>query len=222
MKIVLLSGWKRSGKDTAAKYLIEKGYERRAFADSLKDDVAKFLGIRRSDMDDETFKETAILDRPVAAYDAFSKMVAEFLAPEFRTRDKKKASTTGWVDNKLFAIEFKGFVTEGLQLYWTPRAACIFIGSVGRAYNANHWVDRALKDVSKNTVVSDFRYKSEYDRVVQLFGKENICTVRINRFDTVDSKDDSERNLDDFEFDYVIDNKSSIEDYFNNLKRIFG
>lgn len=222
--IYLLSGWKRSGKDTAANYLIEKGMERRAFADSLKDDVAKFLGIRRSDMDDNDFKEKAILDRPVKAYDSFSKMTTEFLAKEFRTEDNRKPIDVNWCDNKLFATYNDGLVTENFPLYWTPRAACIFIGSVGRAYHSNHWVDRALKNVENynDYVVSDFRYVSEYNRVVELFGKENVCTVRINRFDTIDSTDDSERNLDNFTFDYIIDNKGTMEEYLNNLKKVFG
>lgn len=223
--VYLLSGYKRSGKDTAAKYLIEtQGFERRAFADSLKDDVAKFLGVNRMDMDDDAMKERAIIERPVTAYDEFSKMTTEFLYKEFRTDARQQAISYNWLDNKMFATFCDGMVVEHFPLYWTPRAACIFIGSVGRSFNTNHWVDRALSGVrtQDNIVVSDFRYKSEYNRIIDLYGKENITTVRINRFDDVNSTDPSERNLDDFTFDYIIDNKGSMEEYFNNLQKVFG
>ena len=223
MTIFLLSGYKRSGKDTAAQYLIEhRGMERRAFADSLKDDVAKFLGISRSHMDDPDFKEKAIIEHPVNAFDPFSKMNNQFLAKEFRTSDGQQPIDVEWLNDSLFAVECDGMYTERKKLYWTPRAACIFIGSVGRTFNSDHWVDKALPPTTTgHIVVSDFRYKSEYSRVVDSFGAYNVKTVRIDRFDSVNSTDPSETNLDDFEFDIRINNKGSLEEFYNKLKGIY-
>jgi hypothetical protein len=221
MTVYLLSGYKQSGKDTAANFLVEAlDFKRRAFADSLKDDVAVFFNISRKDMDDNSKKESPILIRPVTAYDPFSKMVNEFLVKEFRTNLGEQAITYEWADNKLYAIDNDGMVTYASQLYWTPRAACIFVGSVGRSFNANHWVDRALNltRTKDQVVVSDFRYKSEYDRVTALFGKEKVKTIRIDRYDNVNSTDPSERNLDDFEFDIRIENKGTLEDFLNKVK----
>ena len=217
-----MSGYKQSGKDTAAKYLIEsKGYERRAFADSLKDDVAKFLGLSRSAMDDSNLKEKAIPECPVRAFDPFSKMTNEFLAKEFRTLDGEQAISTEWLNSTLFAVDLDGSYIDHKKLFWTPRAACIFIGSVGRAFDSDHWVDRALplSNTTGNIVVSDFRYKSEYDRVVEMFGSYNVKTVRIDRFDTINSTDPSERNLDDFDFDLRIENKGTLEEFFAKVKK---
>src|SRR5215471_233675 len=50
--IIGLSGQKQSGKDTVAAYLVkEHGFERKAFADPLKQSVAALLGIPFSDVD---------------------------------------------------------------------------------------------------------------------------------------------------------------------------
>jgi len=222
--IWLMSGYKRSGKDTAAQFLIEsRGFERRAFADSLKDDTAKFLGISRSAMDDAFLKEKAIIEAPVRAFDPFSKMINEFLIKEFRTSEGEQAINFEWLNNTLFAIECDGMNTERKKLFWTPRAACIFLGSVGRTFDSDHWVDRALplNNSTGNIVVSDFRYRSEYNRVVEMFGAYNVRTVRIDRFDFVNSTDPSERDLDDFEFDVRIENKGTLEELFNKLKDVY-
>jgi cytidylate kinase len=65
--IVAVSGWKGSGKDTAAKILVEKyGFRRVAFADVLKDMVADQYGIVRSHCDDPAFKEKPIMSMPAS------------------------------------------------------------------------------------------------------------------------------------------------------------
>eukprot|EP00877_Chromochloris_zofingiensis_P002864 jgi/Chrzof1/12579/UNPLg00532.t1 len=45
MKIVLLSGWMKSGKDLVGQILVERGFKRLAFADALKEEVHKLYGI---------------------------------------------------------------------------------------------------------------------------------------------------------------------------------
>jgi len=229
MTILLLSGYKQSGKDTAANYLVQdRGFKRAAFADSLKNDVSTFFNLSRKDMDDQSTKESPILDRPVQSYDPFSKLVNEFLFKEFRTRDGKQPLHFNWFDGEMVSVETDGQSIEIKELFWTPRAACIFVGSVGRSFNADHWVDRALTNVGdinkpiglQNVVVSDFRYKSEYNRVIELFGKDIVKTVRIDRFDTVNSTDPSERNLDDFEFDVRIENKGTLQEFIAKINEV--
>ncbi len=52
MPLIAFAGYATSGKDTAANYLVEKyGYERRAFADKLKDSVAALLNINREQIE---------------------------------------------------------------------------------------------------------------------------------------------------------------------------
>ena len=88
MKIVALSGWKGSGKDTLANYLVDRyGFKRLAFADPLKDMVSEEYGIPRSHLDDPAFKEKPILSLPISPRDAFSRHIHDFLIGEFRKAD---------------------------------------------------------------------------------------------------------------------------------------
>ncbi len=58
-RLIGVTGFKRSGKDTFAKVLVDKiGYKRLAFADALKKEVAEFLGIpvEELEMDKEKWR----------------------------------------------------------------------------------------------------------------------------------------------------------------------
>src|ERR1700740_2074934 len=87
MKVVAISGWKRSGKDTAAEVLIKEGYKRVGFADPLKDMVAEEYSIPRSYCDDPKFKEQPLLNLPVIPKDGFTLNIAKMMFKEFRTRE---------------------------------------------------------------------------------------------------------------------------------------
>jgi hypothetical protein len=67
-----------------------------------------------------------------------------------------------------------------------------------------------------NFVISDLRYRSEVEQLRQAFGK-NLITVRINRFDSVNSTDPSERDLDNYKFDVTIDNVGTLEELYYKL-----
>lgn len=62
--LVLLSGWAGSGKDAAAAALRELGFQRFAFADPLKADVAAATGLP------PTMFERPFKDRPLSASDS--------------------------------------------------------------------------------------------------------------------------------------------------------
>ena len=47
MKIIGIAGEARSGKDETAKVFVSHGWTRAAFADSLKDEVCRHIGITR-------------------------------------------------------------------------------------------------------------------------------------------------------------------------------
>ena len=60
-KVILLCGWKGSGKDTIANYLTKKhNYKRFAFADSLKDEISNDYNIKRELFDCRKSKEKKI------------------------------------------------------------------------------------------------------------------------------------------------------------------
>lgn len=229
MKVVAISGWKRSGKDTVAGQLIDdNNFKRVAFADPLKDSVAKEYGIPREHCDDPKFKEAPILHLPLSPKDAFSIGMAKMMFKECRTADSKTPFDFHIDPSGAFmgVVSISSAFTEREavgQLYWTPRALCILKGSVNRTVRSDFWVQAAINsikrvmncdvpgDVCYGFVVSDLRYQSEVNQLRQAFGKD-LITIRVNRFDTCNSDDASERDLDNGTFDVVIDNRASLEE----------
>lgn len=198
MAIIALSGYKFSGKDTAAKLLVDNhGFKRIAFADFLKDMVASQYGIERTSFDAVSLKEAPILFFPVDPQDDFSKMITGFLRKEFRTAS--------------------GQVPEpGQKAFWTPRALAILEGSIKRSVNSKYWVENALKSIqpNENVVITDMRYRSEMTQIADFANdkKQKLLTVRVDRFDSSPSSDPSERDLDGVKFDIRLSNKGSLDD----------
>jgi hypothetical protein len=203
--IIALSGWKRSGKDTAAEYLITTyGAKRIAFADPLKDSVAKEFNLDRASIDDPALKEAPILHLPVDPRDKFSKNITHFMRGEFRDQNGKR-----YGEGSLESI-----------MYWTRRALCILKGSTMRSVDADYWVKQAaaLATGHQLYVISDLRYTNEANSLKK--SNSEVITVRINRFDSSPSEDPSERDLDNYNFDYVISNTGTLEELNHQLDMI--
>lgn len=190
MSVILLSGWKRSGKGTVAEYLEERhGYQELSLAEPIKDLVSRKYNIIRSALDDQTRKEAPIPTLPIVGSD----------------------STTRGIQGVL-----GGVLGEASIWYWTPRALCILEGSMARAVDPQFWtrelVHRILQNPEQNYVVSDVRYRSEVE-----FFKARIPScrvVRISREYTVDTLDASERDLDEYPFDAMIQNRGTKEELY--------
>ena len=222
--IVALSAYKNSGKDTAADYLI-KNYDfvRVAFADPLKDSVAEMFGISRDSLDNPALKESPLLNFPVKPQDPYSKMIANFLVKEFRTKEGK-------VSQVFFTTVNQGLVQDANgkpnyeDLFWTPRALAILHGSTMRSVDSAHWVKQALVKAglqTKNVVITDLRYKSEVNQLREAFGSK-LTTARINRFDSSPSSDPSELDLQGYSHDFEIENKGTLEDFYANVDAILA
>jgi adenylate kinase family enzyme len=176
-RVVAFSGYKGSGKDTAADYLVgEYGYTKLSLASALKDIVAQNYDIPRDWLDDRQLKEQGLIKYPVIATDPFSELLHKQLESELRC----------------------GF--------WTPRALCILEGSAKRAVHSNYWTSRIVSQMhpDRKYVISDLRYRSEADTLRMLLPKQELQLIRINRFPTVDTNDPSERDLDQYNFDNSI------------------
>jgi hypothetical protein len=215
--IIALSGWKRSGKDTVADYLVKThGFKRLAFADPLKESVAKEFGLTRQVIDDSTTKEAPLLHMPVAPKDAFSLTIAEFMFKEFRSADGVQPVNLVKISGTILGEMPGNRIPE--VLYWTPRALCILKGSSMRSADSDYWVKQALAQAQPGGlyVISDARYKNEMN-VLKRFGGDSVTSVRINRFDSSPSTDPSERDLDDYEFDFVLENRTSIDDLYSRI-----
>jgi hypothetical protein len=228
MKVIAISGYKRSGKDTSADILVKDyGFMRVAFADVLKDMVAKEYNIPREHLDDPKFKEAPIVHLPVTPKDDFSRMLCTFMVREFRDINGHMPSEA-YIDPSGAFLGIMG--RSAAQLYWTPRALCILKGSSNRAVTSQFWTEQAINkitrvmnsdvpgDICYGFVISDLRYRSEVEQLRLAFGKD-LITVRVNRVDSA-SLDPSERDLDGHKFDIVIDNTGTIEDLKLKLKEL--
>lgn len=192
-KLIALSGWKFSGKDTIANYLRNQyGFTRISFADRLKQEVSRQYRIPEELMHDPALKELGIPSYPAAPSDPFAFAIHELLTEELKK--------TG---------------------YWTPRALCILEGSVKRAVDPQYWVRQVLDiidGVYQHWVITDMRYRSEAEQIRTRFPEAVL--IRVNRFADIATNDPSERNLDNYKFDYVIDNSGTLERTYDQVDGI--
>lgn len=227
--IICLSGWKNSGKDTIANYLIEKhNAVRVAFADPLKDMVAQEFDIPRSYLDDPKFKESPLLEKPVLVRDDFVRNVTKFMFKEFRTAYGEKSDDFTITDGVMYGIvnlPGEGYKYEAKPLFHTPRSLAILKGSTNRVADPNYWTNKAFSIIKKNAdegklvVVTDLRYKSEMAQLTERFGKE-VVFVRIYRHKESTSTDPSEMDLVGSKFDFYIDNTDHLNYTYVQLENV--
>lgn len=213
--IVAISGWKGSGKDLIANYLVKHyGAVRIAFADPLKDGVASQYSIPRDSLDRIDQKESPIVSLPVKPQDKFSRMIAEFMFKEFRSINGEVPSDFGYDEAGFFGVCGR----DTFPLYWTPRALAILEGSTKRSADANHWVKQAVSQVKPDGlyVISDLRYTNEIN-ALHTAAPNQVLVVRVDRFDVSPSSDPSERDLDAFPFPYVLNNRSTTGSLFDQV-----
>lgn len=192
-RVIALSGYKNSGKDTVADMLVrEHDYKKISFAEKLKDLVSTTYNVPRNDIDDRVKKEQPLVFLPVIPSDPFTAVVQGLLKSE---------------------------LSSG---YWTPRALCILEGSMKRSVNSNYWVSRVINEIKNNSntkyVISDLRYITEADTLKLMI--PDIRLVRVERFEGSNTDDPSERNLDKYRFDVYIPNKDTMATLENNIRNI--
>lgn len=81
-------------------------------------------------------------------------------------------------------------------------------------------IDRIKAELPALAVVSDWRFKNEFYRMVEIFGRENVITVRVIRDGIQMIYDPSEMDLDDFqEFDCFVYNNGTLEELQTIVER---
>lgn len=229
MKVIAISGYKRSGKDTIADYLVKNyGFSRVSFADPLKDLCSSEYDVERTHFDNPEFKEAALKQYPIEPKDAFTRNLCEFLFKEFVSASGKHPDSYTYVGESKFMGLFgtAGNYTQE-QLYHCPRSLAILKGSTNRVVTPNYWVNAASRFIrfesqphpTNRFIIPDLRYRSEIEGLQKTL--KNLITIRVNRFDSVNSTDPSELDLVGYKnFNYEIDNKSSINDLFIKIDNI--
>lgn len=105
----------------------------------------------------------------------------------------------------------------------TVRQLLIDFGMGERAKDPCVWIKAVIAQVGNdNVVITDWRLENEFTEMVNAFGKQNVLTVRINRFDKCPYQDMTETTLDTFPFDMVIDNKGNLDELYAELFKNFS
>lgn len=220
--IICLSGFKGSGKDLCADYLIKNyGYIRVSFADSLKDLTAEQYDIPRYFFDSNAYKEAPLLHLPISPKDNFGELIYQYLCKEFSDECGNKPYFYCAADGKfIYKTDKTCSGYEDRITYWTPRALLILEGGTKRSVAPNFWVDRVIEQIDRldKVVLTDLRYKSEIVRFKEVFeNKATLYLTRVRRYDTVESTTSSERDLDDYKFDYYLNNKGDKTQFYKHL-----
>lgn len=95
------------------------------------------------------------------------------------------------------------------------------LGNTVRDYDADTWANivvESMQNASQIYAITDWRFPNELEVIQKNF--DNVITVRIigRQYDLGENSEDiSEHALDDFEFDYYIENDGTIEEFKNKL-----
>ena len=225
--LIAISGRKQSGKDLVGKiiqYLTSKSnvypfdlkldysyrsdWQIKKFADKLKDIICLLINCTRDQLENESFKSKELGEEWWYWYmereGGYSSIILDYL-----TTTKK---------------ELKSY--EGLELIKpTPRFLMQFVGTnlFRNQLHPEIWVNSLFTDYQPNNLIypswciTDMRFLNEMEAVK----KKGGITIRVNR-NLEESKDqhESETELDNAEFDYVIENSGSIEELIEKVREI--
>lgn len=226
--IICVSGLANSGKSTASEMLyyllnawkpfrsyfwfkifkkwpFKKNWEITAFAKPLKQSLSILLNKPLDWFEDRKNKELCFVDL---------------------TSLKIYPAHKAWSDLRLSENRFSKLIKSGepmpTEYFLSVRQLMQYYGTeVIRKYIGDKtWINATLNNREKNLIVSDLRFKVEYEVV---HDKKGII-IYINRDSAVPGTHASEREVlelkDANAFDYVVDNNGTMEDLYNNLKKV--
>ena len=97
-----------------------------------------------------------------------------------------------------------------------------FIANTVNEINKMDFTSRCKKEEQKNIAISDFRFRNEFEYITNYMKLSNlintkVLTIRINRFKKSPVNSDTEIQLNNFSFDYVIDNTGTIPEFYSKI-----
>lgn len=228
-KIIAIAGLKESGKSVASDMLIYllnapkclrtynwytflkgrpiyKNWKLTSFAKPLKKCLSALLNVPIDWFENRDNKENTYVS--LNTLSLFSKNVLhnDAILSENKFQKLLKSGEPLPIDNLLSVRQ--------LMQYFGTEVIRRFIGD-------KTWINSTLNESnSKNIVVSDLRFKIEMKEIKARKGR----TIYIKRDSAIPGSHASEREvlelLDENQFDNTIDNNGTLEDLFNNLKKI--
>jgi hypothetical protein len=226
--IIAINGYIGSGKDTVGnmiKSLTTEGFEIKKFAEKLKQVASMLTGIPREKFEDQDFKklplprqwDTWCVEFDGNTYGCFATV------EEAEEYEKQERSKLRWGRNmKTKVIQRPMLVREFLQKLGTD--------AVRYGLHPDTWVNALFADFDEdkdNWIITDCRFPNEARAVKERGGQ----VVRINRdleqadYQTLEQRHPSETSLDDYTFDYIINNVGDLDDLQDRVKimlRFFG
>lgn len=221
--IIAIAGYKNSGKDTSAemlryllnspkifhkycwfkllKKLYTKPYKIVSFAQPLKNTLAILLNINVAKFNDRDFKEHVYIKLPELVI----------------TKSPKKTISEKRFEKCISNNDFSFIQTTYLSV---RQLLQVFGTEIMRNFLGDTlWINSTLK-TSPPIIISDLRFKIEYEEIKN---KNGLC-IFINNPNTKPGHHASEKEVSELvsnnKFDYIIDNKGSLEDLFNALKML--
>lgn len=201
--IILLSGRKYSGKDTVADYIVKNyNFTKMSYADILKDQVIERYSLPRHYFYNPEFKEIPLINYPVQLNNPIIKLTYSSLNSNYQIIDSK--------------------------LYHTPRSLLILEGTYcARSISNTIWIDLLMNKIKKNNlskvVIADVRFCNEITIPKETLSSYQIISVRVNRnLYNITSTDLSETELDDYDFDHIINNNDSFETLNESIENMLN
>jgi hypothetical protein len=172
------------------------------FADKLKDIVCLLVGCTKEQLEDQTFKETALgsnweIDRTSYGFDSNIQFTPRILLQQIGTElFRNQLHPDIWV-NSLFSEYTKNHYFRNSTV-WSP-------------------VTRAIESEYPRWIITDLRFKNEKKRIEEMGG----ITIRVSRFEQeIENEHPSETELDNEFFRYTILNEGTIEELIETIKDI--
>ncbi len=143
--------------------------------------------------------------------DSFAKSVKDICCIIFGyDREKIEGSNK---EDRMWRESIDINISRLLGYNFTPRDAMIKVGTdFGRnMIHPNIWIESLFNRYNSqdNILITDLRFINEYQEIKKRGG----IVIRINRFNNINHNNHiSECELDDYKFDYIIDNNGSIEE----------
>lgn len=190
-------------------------WKRKRFADALKDIVCILLGCTRKDLENRDFKEKELGEEWTSYQLTYIDKVGEKYSKLFAAKEELGR----FIETELIHGETWGVFTNKL----TSRKLLQTIGTeAGRQIiHPNIWVNATLSRYGKmaanyeNWIIPDTRFPNEAEAIKE---KDGIV-IRVNRpGDIQENQHISETALDNYIFDYVIENDGTLDDLLSKVE----